>query len=229
MPHRPDVPCARCGKLLWSGSTGGLPAGQRTCRGCRRIEPRPYGPRSTPTKSGVARTRPKPYAKRHEIQCVTCGVLFMAGQPSAKYCGDECRPYVYRHPTDADRRRWRQRPSSASRGYGAGWLRLRAQVLAEEADCGFCGEPVDKDLRHPDPFSPSVDHIVRKENGGTDDRSNLRLAHFGCNAAGRPRLESRRAGTVSCFVCGRSFKRQHDRQRACSRPCGVAMRALNSG
>jgi hypothetical protein len=36
MVKRPDTPCAGgCGKLLWSGGTGSLPAGKRTCRECR--------------------------------------------------------------------------------------------------------------------------------------------------------------------------------------------------
>lgn len=49
MTHKPDTPCSRCGRFLWTGSTS-APAAQRTCQPCRRIEPKPYGPR-TPTES----------------------------------------------------------------------------------------------------------------------------------------------------------------------------------
>lgn len=34
MPHKPDLPCATCGKLLWRGNTS-LPEGEATCRSCR--------------------------------------------------------------------------------------------------------------------------------------------------------------------------------------------------
>lgn len=40
MPIR-NLPCAICGKLLYSSRTS-LPPGQATCRECRRTEPRPY-------------------------------------------------------------------------------------------------------------------------------------------------------------------------------------------
>jgi 5-methylcytosine-specific restriction endonuclease McrA len=64
-------------------------------------------------------------------------------------------------------------------------------VLAEESECGFCGELVDKALKFPDPMSPAVDHIVSwREGGSWYDRANLRLAHFVCNSTGdnRPKV-----------------------------------------
>lgn len=47
--------------------------------------------------------------------------------------------------------------------------------------CGFCCEPVDSDARHPDPWAPSLDHIVPRSKGGSDDAGNLRLVHRYCN------------------------------------------------
>lgn len=38
MPRRPDLPCADCGKLMWSGRSS-LPAGKARCSECRRSEP----------------------------------------------------------------------------------------------------------------------------------------------------------------------------------------------
>lgn len=224
MPHKPDTPCARCGTLLWSSSSS-LPAGQRVCHPCRSIEPAPnrklIGPRRP--------RRPRRPNKRTAVLCVTCGSRFHTGNAGmAKYCSDECRPYVVRVPTDSDRRRWGKRGSTADRGYDHQWRLIRAQVIAEETNCGFCDEPVDKSLKWPNPWSPAVDHRVRQEHGGTRDRDNLRLSHLGCNAAGRARNESRRAGLVKCEVCGNSFKRHDDRQRTCSRACGAALQVLNS-
>lgn len=45
MARKANVLCAGgCGRLLWGGR-GSLPAGKRTCRACRRLLTRPYGPR----------------------------------------------------------------------------------------------------------------------------------------------------------------------------------------
>lgn len=53
-----------------------------------------------------------------------------------------------------------------------------------EADGGICHlchmpVPVDVDPRHD--TAPSIDHLVPTAFGGTDDESNLRLAHRLCN------------------------------------------------
>lgn len=47
--------------------------------------------------------------------------------------------------------------------------------------CGICGEGVNKDLRHPDPYSPSLDHVIPLARGGHHLRSNSQLAHLCCN------------------------------------------------
>ena len=51
----------------------------------------------------------------------------------------------------------------AGRDYGSAWPRIRASVLAREPDCRICGRS-----------AVTVDHIVPKARGGTDDESNLR-------------------------------------------------------
>lgn len=47
--------------------------------------------------------------------------------------------------------------------------------------CGLCAEPVDKTLRWPDPFSPSLDHILPLSRGGHHTRENCQLSHLRCN------------------------------------------------
>lgn len=47
--------------------------------------------------------------------------------------------------------------------------------------CGLCAELVDVSLHAPDPLCASVDHVVPRSLGGTNDPSNLQLAHLGCN------------------------------------------------
>jgi 5-methylcytosine-specific restriction endonuclease McrA len=58
--------------------------------------------------------------------------------------------------------------SSRTRGWPGtpmppGWPRLRAQVLAEEPDCRVCGRP-----------ATTVDHVLARRFGGSNDRTNLR-------------------------------------------------------
>jgi 5-methylcytosine-specific restriction endonuclease McrA len=60
--------------------------------------------------------------------------------------------------------------------------RLRRRILTEESDCAICGQPVDKTIPYPDPWSPTIDEIVPVSLGGDPlDRANCRLAHFRCN------------------------------------------------
>lgn len=56
--------------------------------------------------------------------------------------------------------------------------------------CGICSLPVDLSLRKPDLLAPSIDHIVPKALGGTDDLSNLQMAHWGCNQRKHLRVDS---------------------------------------
>lgn len=61
--------------------------------------------------------------------------------------------------------------SSTSRGYGAGWRRLRKMVLARDPFCVLCG-------KRP---SEHVDHIRAKAAGGDDSMGNLRGLCQGCH------------------------------------------------
>jgi 5-methylcytosine-specific restriction endonuclease McrA len=51
----------------------------------------------------------------------------------------------------------------------------------DEWACALCREPVDRTLRHPDPLSPTIDHIVPLAKGGHHVRANCQLAHLRCN------------------------------------------------
>lgn len=48
-------------------------------------------------------------------------------------------------------------------------------------DCGICGDPVDLALRAPERMRASVDHVRPFALGGSNDLSNLQLAHLHCN------------------------------------------------
>jgi 5-methylcytosine-specific restriction endonuclease McrA len=77
----------------------------------------------------------------------------------------------------------RRRGPFRQRGYGREWEAVRAQVLAEESVCHICGREVDKRLSGDDPLGPTVDHVRRLADSGTNERANLRLAHRRCNSS----------------------------------------------
>lgn len=54
-------------------------------------------------------------------------------------------------------------------------------ILATQSVCGICGQPIDKTLKYPHPLSPTVDHIIPCNRGGSDDLDNLQIAHRKCN------------------------------------------------
>jgi 5-methylcytosine-specific restriction endonuclease McrA len=48
-------------------------------------------------------------------------------------------------------------------------------------DCGICGRIVELNAPKTDPDRPSIDHIIPRAAGGTNDPANLQLAHLSCN------------------------------------------------
>lgn len=65
--------------------------------------------------------------------------------------------------------------------------------------CQICFEPVDSDLKWPDPMSKSLDHKVPLSKGGHHLRSNCRLAHVTCNVrrGNKMEVDDGRSGTAA--------------------------------
>lgn len=66
-----------------------------------------------------------------------------------------------------------RRPSSSQRGYGGRWRVIRLYVLNRDRwTCHWCSA-----------FAKTVDHVVPKAEGGTDQPANLVAACGPCNSA----------------------------------------------
>lgn len=115
-----------------------------------------------------ARPKPKRQAGPHSLVEWLC-----AG------CGASCR----RRPTKGQRPKW----CKACRSLGRDWIAASIRRSVYERDgwvCQICREAVDADLiGSRSPWRPSLDHIVPRSLGGSDEPENLRLAHLWCNAA----------------------------------------------
>lgn len=183
MPRKP-VPCAICGGPMQLGSTS-LPAGQAAHNRCRSTHGTASryrsGCRCRPCRDAVAEKQRRYAAKRvaggwpmprstRSARCGQCDRSFVARVDTrARFCSLDCA-------NDAQGRS--ESPRSAfkvSRSVrlsifeAAGWQCQLCQALTRP----------DEDYNHP--RYPTLDHVVPRSRGGSDDASNLRLACRQCN------------------------------------------------
>lgn len=57
----------------------------------------------------------------------------------------------------------------------------RRVIARDKPPCAICLLPIDYSLRHPDPMSYTVDHVIPLAKGGTDTLDNKQSAHRTCN------------------------------------------------
>ena len=91
--------------------------------------------------------------------CLTCGRVF---RPVA----GESRCRIHR---------------TGRRGSTRAWRKVRAEVLARDRRCYYCGGA-----------ATEVDHVIPVAKGGTDDRSNLVPACGPCNRAKGAQIAAKR-------------------------------------
>lgn len=203
--------CARCGRACVPGEDGIAPHARKFCGyDCKHAWHKTHRPWK-PTDEYLAKQRRT--AKRRKARkaqrralnlgparlwiagrCDDCEVTFVAPRATswiAHYHSATCAKRASR-----SRRRARKQEAFVEE--------VRRPTLFERDNwtCQLCGDPVDPDLRYPDPMVASVDHIVPLSQGGEHSYRNTQLAHALCNSlkgdreAGSMMFAASRAGII---------------------------------
>lgn len=97
--------------------------------------------------------------------CIVCGTEYVSPGSQSRYCSRTCR----------DKNR-------SNRSYGLSWLDRMALFARDGWKCQICSEPVDYTADPLSDWYPSLDHVIPRSRGGSDEVSNLRTAHRWCNS-----------------------------------------------
>jgi hypothetical protein len=158
--------------------------------------------------------KPSQWSEREPI-CLVCKANPTA-KNMRRYCSDACKRIAQKHsrPTHyncarcevevslvefASKERYRKSHQRRRRADSAlcdsckrrpRWSPLSARELANRdgPNCGICRYPVDFGAERTDEFRPSIDHIIPRSHGGSDDAENLQLAHLWCNQIKNARI-----------------------------------------
>lgn len=138
------------------------------CKTCSRKRRREY--RSA---------HPVPLKRDRKCVCIICGKHFMGNKKNSMTCSKSCRRENGRR---LDIEATVKRRSALASVEVESISRLKVYER-DEWICGLCGLPVDPRLRHPDPMSASLDHILPISLGGSHTWDNVQLAHLHCNCS----------------------------------------------
>lgn len=162
-----------CGRLLWRGR------GSRPDPVCRECRSQGNGPRS---RSGGSTAG--------FWICERCGEKFRRyrskSQAEPRFCTWSC--WTNRELAGKNRESGRRRRAVVTSTWDG--VTDRQIFERDEWRCLIpgCGGPIEPDLTWPDPYSPSIDHIVPLSRGGTHVASNKRAAHLRCNVSRGARM-----------------------------------------
>ena len=97
--------------------------------------------------------------------CILCGSPFTSPGQDSRYCSRACR--------QIDRN---------SRMYGLKYADRLTIYDRDNWTCQICAEPVDPNAEPRSDWYPTLDHVIPRSRGGTNDLTNLRTAHHWCNS-----------------------------------------------
>lgn len=172
--HKRDLVCEHCGSDFRAES-----ARQRFCsmacfgdsnRKVYSTELVHVGPKPEPVAPPVPVTvvsLPKWWGVIVNGPCAWCSENFTATSGAARYCSKRCSGQA----------------GHARSGRFIVEPRFRYAIYQrDDWTCQLCLEPVERDGDKWGDWAPSLDHVVPRSKGGSDDWDNLRLAHRWCNA-----------------------------------------------
>lgn len=127
--------------------------------------------------------------------CVICGTSFLPKAERSMCCSRLCgqersrATWKARRLPDTPVRQARRRHTMAAKNARRRLQGRRLEVgrwrrICERDgwDCWLCHGPIDRTLRAPHLLSGTCDHVVPLTKGGSDEDTNLKAAHFGCNS-----------------------------------------------
>ena len=180
-----------------------LPLPQRTCPACgadishRRRDVRYCDTFCADVNRG-RRVRTTPFP-----ECVCdldgCDVIIPAGLKVKRFCCNKHERQAWRRAQVASGRSFyvwtestkarSQRRRAIRRGATVGNRFTSREIFERDGwICYLCERAVDRTLKHPDPESASLEHVIPLSRGGEHSQANVRLAHLHCNLTKRDRL-----------------------------------------
>ena len=169
--------CAECGVQMHRGK-GVLPQGQARCLECKNGGRGYYeidGRRVSHGKSGY----------HAGCRCDIC--RFSKREANMSFKAKVKSEYGV-NPSTLYKRRYRERVGVSYRRAPKDWIEPDVRLALYERDdwvCHLCSSPVDRSAHFNDDLAPSLDHLVPRSKGGSNDPENLKTAHRGCNSARR--------------------------------------------
>jgi hypothetical protein len=147
--------------------TADRPESMYCSRDCRDLANLNAGQQATASAAGIAaRSLSTSITYGH---CIACDKLWCGpagGQPRF-YCTKACR----------------------SRHRGTGYRRHAAMIHERDNwTCWLCDQPTSRNYSSTDPDAPTLDHLVPRSLGGTNEPNNLATAHALCNATRGARI-----------------------------------------
>lgn len=153
--------CRACDKRMHATSTS-LPQGEAECLSCRR---------ATHGERGYMRGCRCDVCRQGKADAMRAWMEAFRAEQGVSYAT------AWRRKFRAEHGYWPQR-------HGGQWIAHAERMAIYERDdwmCHLCGERVDADAEFNDDMAASLDHLVPRSLGGSDDPTNLKTAHRGCN------------------------------------------------
>lgn len=166
--------CAECGVQMHRGK-GVLPQGQARCLECKN------GGLGYFVKDG----RRFSHGQSAHARGCRCDVCVAAKRDANMAYKARVKAEHGVSPSTLFKRHYRERAGVRYRMAPSDWIEPKLRVEIYERDgwlCHLCNEPVERAAHFNDDLAPSLDHVVPRSLGGTDDPENLATCHRVCNS-----------------------------------------------